>query len=145
MLIKFQLEALNTQIYIRNKLLNRLEVKEQKLLPNKAFNRIRPIVSYLRVQGYQAIVYIDARSQPQQARSNKLINRGKEAIFIRYINKIAKAQIFQELDIRAIKQHLNIDFFKNKLGSNLDLRIITKNLLSLASIRRLVRRLPKPS
>ena len=140
-LIEFQLEALEAQVYIRNKLLNRPNIKGFKLLPNKAFNRIKLIVSYLKVQGYRAIIYIDIRVQPQQVRSNKLINRGKDTIFIRYYNNIVKVQKFQELDIKAIKQYTNIIFFKDKLGRELDLNIKVKNLSSLALERRLVSRL----
>ena len=114
--IEFQPKALITITYIRNRLLNSLEVDSTIISLYKAFISKVLTIDYIRVQGYKAIVYIDLRSYPQGIRRDKLINRGKDTVFIRYIENTTKQQLFQEPNIRVIKAYTTIDFFKEEKG-----------------------------
>ena len=93
-LVEFWLEALDACTVIRNALLNRLDIDGFKVSPNKAFTRKRSSVLHFKVWGYRAVVYIDAKSQTARIRSDKLINRGKDAMFIRYMPNTSKMWLF---------------------------------------------------
>ena len=44
-------------------------------------------------------------------------------MFIRYIDRTTKAQMFQEPNIKAIRQYSQATFFKYKKGEDIDLNI----------------------
>ena len=88
--VKFWPEALGIYTVIRNALPNRLDVDGFKVSPNKAFIGNRLSVLHFKVWGCRAVVYIDTKSQPARIRSDKLINRGKDTVFIRYVPDISK-------------------------------------------------------
>ena len=63
-------------------------------------------------------------------RLDKLINRGKDTIFIRYIPNISKIQNFQKPNIKAIRAYNNTIQFKNKKEEDIILNIPRLNQLS---------------
>jgi hypothetical protein len=144
--VEFWEEALQAQTYLRNTLPNGPEIDGFKVSPAEAFTGIKPSVNHLRVWGCKAIVYMDQRSQPTWARRDKLVNRGKEAVFVGYVENTTKAWLFWEPDMRTVKQHSNVYFFEEEKGGELDLNILLQNQSSNAQARRPVgrpRKLPQ--
>jgi transposase InsO family protein len=144
--VEFWEEALQAQTYLRNTLPNGPEIDGFKVSPAEAFTGIKPSVNHLRVWGCKAIVYMDQRSQPTWARRDKLVNRGKEAVFVGYVENTTKAWLFWEPDMRTVKQHSHVYFFEEEKGGELDLNILLQNQSSNAQARRPVgrpRKLPQ--
>ena len=139
--VKFQLEALDAYTVIRNALPNRPDIDRFKVSPNKAFTGKRPSILHFKVQGYRAVMYIDTKSQLARMRSDKLINRGKDAVFIGYMPDTSKMWLFWEPDIRAVRAYNNAVWFKNEKGGDITLNVPRLNQPSQALARNLVSRL----
>ena len=48
---------------------------------------------------------MDPKSQPPSMRRDKLMNRGKEAVFVGYVDRTTKAWMFWEPDMKTVRQH----------------------------------------
>ena len=62
-------------------------------------------------------------------------------MFVSYVDRTTKAQMFQEPNIKAVRQYSQAAFFKYKKGGDLDLNIRILNQSSKALVRNLVGRL----
>ena len=47
-------------------------------------------IDHLRVWGCQAIPYVDIKSMPGHARTDKLVPRGRHAVFVEYFDETTK-------------------------------------------------------
>ena len=92
--IEFWLEALEACTVIRNVLPNGLEVNGFQVSPKEAFLGLKPLVSHFKVWVCKAVVYIDPKSQLARIRLDKLMNRGKDAVFISYVPDTIKMWLF---------------------------------------------------
>ena len=88
--VEFWPEALDACTVMRNALPNGPDLNGFKVSPDEAFTGKRPSASHFKVWGCRAVVYIDAKSQPLGMRSDKLMNRGKDAIFVGYVPDTSK-------------------------------------------------------
>ncbi|GIZ47373.1 hypothetical protein CKM354_001046600 [Cercospora kikuchii] len=141
--IEFWPEALAACMVVRNSLPNGPEIDGFKVSPEEAFSGIQPSVSHFRVWGCKAVVYMDPRSQPAGMRSDKLMNRGKDAVFIGYVPDTAKMWLFWEPDMRAIKAHSTATWFEHEKGGEMELNVPKLNQSSSAPVRNPVGRPPK--
>ena len=149
--VEFWLEALDACTVLRNALPNGPDVDGFKVSPNKAFTGKRPSASHFKVWGYKAVMYMDTKSQPAGMRLDKLMNRGKDAVFIGYVPDTSKMWLFWEPDMKAVRAHNNAVWFENKKGGDMTLNVPRLNQPSQAPARNPVGRLlrkekldPKP-
>ena len=133
--VEFWLEALDACTVMRNALPNRPGVDGFKVSPNEAFTGKRPSALHFRVWGCKAVVYIDAKSQLARMRSDKLMNRGKDAVFIGYVPDTSKMWQFWEPDMRDIRTHNNAVWFENEKGGDMTLNVPRLNQPSQAPLR----------
>lgn len=141
--IEFWPEALEACTIMRNALPNGPDIDGFKVSPEEAFTGIQPTVSHFKVWGCKAVVYMDSRSQPAGMRSDKLMNRGKDAVFIGYVPDTSKMWLFWEPDMGAIKAHNKAVWFEHEKGGDMELNIPRLNQSSHAPVRRPVGRPPK--
>jgi len=75
--------------------------------------------------------------QAAPGRRDKLINRGKKAVFVGCLEETTELGYFWEPDMRTIRKHTlrNVKFFENEKGGDLDLDYIPKGQPSIAPIR----------
>ncbi|MGG6494698.1 UNVERIFIED_CONTAM: hypothetical protein NY603_17320, partial [Bacteroidetes bacterium 56_B9] len=86
---------------------------------------------------------MDPKSQPAGMRSDKLMNRGKDAVFIGYVPDTSKMWLFWEPDMRAVKAHNTATWFEHEKGGDIELNVPKLNQASSAPVRNLVSRPPK--
>ena len=138
--IEFWLEALEACTVMRNVLPNGPEVDGFQVSPEEAFSGLKPSVSHFKVWGCKAVVYMDPKSQPAGMRSDKLMNRGKDAVFVGYVPDTTKMWLFWEPDMKAIRPHNTAVWFENEKGGDMELNVPKLNQPSTALIRKLVGR-----
>ena len=90
LLIKFQDKAAKADIYLRNRLLRGLVIKEKITSLEQAFTREMPRCKCIRAQGSKSYNYINPKTLPKNARHDKLILKKQEGVFIRYLEIIEK-------------------------------------------------------
>ncbi len=142
--VEFWPEALLAQAEVRNRLPNGPSIDGVTISPEEAFTGTVPSVDHFRVWGCKAVVYVDPRSQPQGSRRDKLMNRGKEVVFVGYCEGTTKQWSFWEPDMRAIRASSQVDWFEDEKGGRLNLGISTTNQSNKAPQRNPVGR-PKRS
>lgn len=141
--VEFWPEALLAQIEVRNRLPNGPEIDGVRISPEEAFTGQVPSVNHLRVWGCKAVVHVDPRSQPQGMRRDKLMNRGKEVVFVGYCEDTTKQWQFWEPDMKAIRSHSHVAWFEDEKGGQLDLNFSPTNQPNQAPQRKPVGRPPK--
>ena len=86
---------------------------------------------------------MDPKSQPAGMRSDKLMNRGKDAVFVGYLPDTTKMWLFWEPDMKAIRPHNTAVWFENEKGGDIELNVPKLNQPSTTLIRKPVGRPPK--
>ncbi|KAI1006165.1 hypothetical protein K3495_g2047 [Podosphaera aphanis] len=80
-------------------------------------------IDHLRVWGCQAIPYVDIRSMPGHARTDKLVPRGRKAVFVGYVDETTKQWKMWAPDLRRVVVVKRAEFFEDKCGGSLDLNL----------------------
>lgn len=99
----------------------------QQLSPEGAWTGIdRQGIDHLRVWGSQVITYVDIKSMPQHARKDKFMPRGRDAVFVGYVNETTKQWKVWAPDLRRVIVVKRAEFFEDRRGSDLNLNINLK-------------------
>ena len=94
-------------------------------------------VDYIRVQGCKVHLYIERESIPQSFRKDKLIDKVREGVFLRYVVDTSKQFLIQALDRKDIIKLGNVMFYENKVGGDINLNFTSKHALSTTLNRNL--------
>ena len=84
--IEFWPEAAQSDVYVRNRIGNSPEINRQLVSPYEAFNKIKPLINYLRVWGCKCYSFLLTKLIPQGSRKDKLTDRSRIYVFIGYVD-----------------------------------------------------------
>ena len=82
---EFWPEALQATIYIIDRTATSPEIDSQIIIPEEAWSRVKPSIDHIRVWGCRCYAYINPKSLLSFSRKDKLMDRGREGIFIGYV------------------------------------------------------------
>jgi len=84
--IEFWLEVAKADAYMRDRVSTRPVIDGQPTTPIEAFTRVEPSIDHIRVWGCKCYSYIDPKSFPTDSRKDKFMDRGRECVFLGYVN-----------------------------------------------------------
>jgi transposase InsO family protein len=122
--IEFWDEAAVAHNYIRNRVeapRSTLTPGEEVKTPEEMWTGKPPIVSHMRVWGCKTISYVDPRSVPKS--NDKLVDRGREGVFVGYVDATTKHYRVYAPDRNAIITASTIKFYEDIPGGTIDLRL----------------------
>jgi hypothetical protein len=88
--MEFWDEAVETDAYIRNRLPTGPEIDGQITCPEQAYTGEKPNILNIRVWGSKAYDYVNPKTLPAKARHDKLVQRGREGVFMGYSDNTEK-------------------------------------------------------
>ncbi|KAI0995269.1 hypothetical protein K3495_g12913 [Podosphaera aphanis] len=133
--VEFWDYAVESGAYVRNRLQRGPWVEKevqgstlhQQLSPEGAWTGIHEQeIDHLRVWGCHTIPYVDINSMPSHSRKDKLMPRGRDAVFIGYVNETTKQWKVWAPDLRRVIVVKRAEFFEDKKGGNLNLNLNMK-------------------
>lgn len=80
-------------------------------------------IDHLGVWGCQAIPYVDIKSIPSHARKDKLVPRGRNAVFVGYVTVTTKQWRMWAPDLRRAIVVKRAEFYEDKRGGELNLNL----------------------
>ena len=121
LLLEFWDEAAKAESYLRNLQLRGLIINGKITLLEGAYTRKEPCITNIRVQGSKAYGYINLKTLYKDDRYNKLVLRGREGVFIGYLNDIGKYLKIYTLDLGRI-------IFSSRLSIN---ELVSRGIVNL--------------
>ena len=88
--LKLQNKAAGAEAYLRNQTFMRLKIDGQRITLEKAQTGLKPLINYIRVQGYKCFLYVNPKSLPAIGRQDKLIDHGRVTVFMGYKKSIIR-------------------------------------------------------
>jgi hypothetical protein len=126
--LQFWCFAAETSGYCRN----RLEVPYiiakaigKPITPEELWTGYQPQVDYMRVWGCKAISAVDPKLLPPGTRNRKLLDRGRDAVFVGYVDKTTKQYWIYAPDMRIHMKSSNVKFYEDIPGGSIDLNLLT--------------------
>src|SRR5271154_1090225 len=77
-------EAAMTDAYLRNRTDIGPEINDQRITPEEAWTGEKPSIDHIRVWGCKCYSYVNPKSLPPKGRQDKLMDRGRVAVFVGY-------------------------------------------------------------
>jgi head-tail adaptor len=128
--IKLWSEAAKTDIYIRNRTAVRPEVDGMRITPKETWTQTKPSIDHIRVWGCKCYFYVNPKSLPASERQDKLMDRERVTVFIKYENNITRQYRIYTPDLRYVTVSSVITFDESQQGGFIDLKMrFTSNIL----------------
>ena len=61
---------------------------DRDILPEEAYTGEIPLIDYIKVQGSKCYSYFNSKTLPAKGYYDKLVDRGRESVFVKYMNII---------------------------------------------------------
>jgi hypothetical protein len=121
--LEFWDEAAMTDAYLRNRVATGLS--NEKPCPEEGYTGEKPSVDHIRVWGTKCYAYVDPKSLPANTRHDKLMDRGRAAVFMGYNEQTTKQYRIYAPDLGYTIRSSVVTFDETVNGGTLDLRIRT--------------------
>ena len=124
-------EAAITFAYIRNRSTTVLRpvpletraqaIQKDFITPEELFTGIRPSLDHMKIWGCKCFAYVDPKSIPAGQRRDKLVDRGRIAIFVGYGKSSRQWRVYAP-DRQAVVVASSVRFSEQEMGNTVDLR-----------------------
>lgn len=121
--LEFWDEAARTDAYLRNRTAVGPEVNGQRITPKEAFVGTRPSIDHLRVWGCKCYSYVPPKSLPQGTRQDKLMDRGRVAVFMGYEDTTNRQYRIYAPDLGYTTRSIVVHFDEGEKGGSVDLKL----------------------
>jgi hypothetical protein len=98
------------------------KVKGQRITLEEAWNGQKPSIDYLRIWGCKCYSYVNLKSLPALGRQDKLIDRGRVGVFVRYKENTTKQFRVYTLNLNYVIRSFIITFDELEKSSTINLR-----------------------
>ena len=130
--IEFWPEAAEADAYLRNRIGTGPIVNGSPTTPMEAFTGVKPSIDHIRVWGCKCYSYIDPKSFPAESRKDKFMDRGRECVFLGYVDDTESQVLLWAPDLRRVIKAHGVKFAEHEKGGsipNLNLPKVTPNVL----------------
>jgi Reverse transcriptase (RNA-dependent DNA polymerase)/gag-polypeptide of LTR copia-type len=121
--IEFWDEAVQADAYIRNRTGTGPLINSQRISPEEAYSGTKPSIDHIRVWGSKCYSYVDPKSLPAHGRTDKLMDRGRIAVFMGYSESTDKHYRIYAPDLGRTVFSSVVVFDEEKKGGEVDLKI----------------------
>jgi hypothetical protein len=90
LLIEFWDEAVEAHAYLLNRVKLSSKVIGEDRCPEEIFEGVKPSIDHIRTWGSKCYSYVNPKSLPTHGRQDKLMDRGRVAVFIGYSEETDK-------------------------------------------------------
>lgn len=118
-------EAAMTDAYLRNRTDIGPEIDDQRITPEEAWTGEKPSIDHIRVWGCKCYSYVNPKSLPPKGRQDKLMDRGRVAVFVGYEENTIKQFRIYAPDLGYVTRTSVIIFNESQKGGTVDLRVRT--------------------
>lgn len=119
--IEFWDEAAEAGAYLRNRL--PVGLQNEKPSPEEAWSGEKPSVDHIKVWGCVCYGFVDRKSHPQGTRRDKLMDNGREAVFMGYVDQTTKQYKIYAPDLGYVTRSSVVRFDENKPGGSIALNM----------------------
>jgi hypothetical protein len=129
--LQFWCYAAETICYYRNRIEIPYELSKilnKEISPEELWTGKQPEVNHMRVWGCKVISYVDPDSLPVGTKNRSLADRGREAVFVGYVDKTTKQYWIYAPDMRKVMKTSNLRFYEDTPGGSVDLNLPTATI-----------------
>ena len=121
--LEFWDEAVEFDAYIRNRMPTGPTINGQLTSPELAYTGVMPDTKRIRVWGSKCISYMNPKTLPAEGRHDKLVLRGREGVFMGYVNATEKQLKVYSPDL-GYTHRVSVLTMEEKIkGGTLDLKL----------------------
>jgi hypothetical protein len=129
--VEFWCYAAKADAHLRNRMMKGPTVKktidgvefEKRISPEEAWTGQVPSIDHIHTFGCKAFAYVDPKSHPPHTRSDKLMDRGRECVFVGYNDDTTKQWKVYAPDLHRTVITSYAKFKESVAGGTLDLRL----------------------
>ena len=121
--IEFWVQAVETNVYLRNCTAIRPIIDGQSTTFKKAFTESKSFINHICVWECKCYFFVDSKSLSTEDRQDKFMNCERVGVFMGYINETMKQYWLWAPDLKCIIRSHAVKFAENKKGESVNLRL----------------------
>lgn len=141
--LEFWDEAVEADAYIRNRTATGPEINKKRTSPEEAYFGEKPSIDHIRVWGSKCYSYVDPKSLPGYGRHDKLMDRGRIAVFVGYCEHTTQQLRVYSPDLGYTIRSNVVDVDESIKGGSIDLKIRNQGIGSQGTPNDLPDRRPR--
>lgn len=121
--LEFWDEAVETDVYIRNRTQTGPFIEGLQISPEEAFTGLKPDIGHIAVWGSKCISYINPHTIAKGQRTDKLVDRGRVGVFMGYSDTTNKQLRVYSPELGYTSRTSRITIMEHIEGGTVDLRL----------------------
>lgn len=126
--IEFWDEAVKADTYLRNRTATGPIINEKQTCPEEAYSGEKPSIDHIRVWGSKCYSYVNPTSLPAGWRHDKLVDRGRVAVFVGYCDETTKQYRVYAPDLGYTIRASVVTIDEEEKGGSVDLKLRTSGI-----------------